>query len=93
MAVHFELQVQVLIFTFVRLVFLHSDVVHVHVNPVQPMPSHLTHTYVVSIYFEWFTFIVKFLTYFLQRYISICSSLSSHDRKHLIRCMADLLLF
>ncbi|XBI22972.1 hypothetical protein VPH35_063924 [Triticum aestivum] len=24
-----------------------SDVVHVHVNPVQPMPSHLHHTYVI----------------------------------------------
>ncbi|KAF7033825.1 hypothetical protein CFC21_044902 [Triticum aestivum] len=24
-----------------------SDVVHVHVNPVQPMPSHLRHTYVI----------------------------------------------
>jgi hypothetical protein len=51
MAVHFELQVQVLIFTFVRLVFLQSDVVHVHVNPVQPLPSHLTPTYVLIIYF------------------------------------------
>lgn len=34
--------------------FVQSDVVqvHVHVNPVQPMPSHLHHTYVVSISFN-----------------------------------------
>uniref|UniRef100_M8B793 RNA helicase n=1 Tax=Aegilops tauschii TaxID=37682 RepID=M8B793_AEGTA len=29
------------------LVIDESDVVHVHVNPVQPMPSHLRHTYVI----------------------------------------------
>jgi hypothetical protein len=39
----------VLVFTHVCLVFVQSDVVHVHVNPLQPMPSHLNHTYVVSI--------------------------------------------
>uniref|UniRef100_A0A453GW85 Uncharacterized protein n=1 Tax=Aegilops tauschii subsp. strangulata TaxID=200361 RepID=A0A453GW85_AEGTS len=44
--------IQTLVFTCVCLIFVQSDVVHVHVNPVQPMPSHLRHTYVVSISFN-----------------------------------------